>query len=445
MASPRPQAAPASVTRLRQRYHGVRAATIGLAAPLSPEDQLVQSMPDASPTKWHLAHTTWFFETFVLSRFVPGYRPVDERYAYLFNSYYEAVGPRQPRPQRGALTRPSLEEVRAYRDLIDERMATFIDEGPDSGDALDRIELGLQHEQQHQELILTDIQHALWSNPMRPAYVPDAGGSADSFRNELRAPPPIRSGTDDRKEKQAAPWTVHPGGLIEIGFAGKGFSFDNERPRHRVHLEPFLLARGPVTAGDYLHFVDDGGYRRPDLWLSDGWAAVQAHGWTAPLYWEERSGAWSEFTLRGTRLLDLDAPVSHVSFFEADAYARWAGARLPTEAEWETVAAAAETNGHFVESGSLVPRPSVVGSAGAPAQMFGDVWEWTGSAYLPYPRFRPLEGELGEYNGKFMSGQMVLRGGSCFTPRSHIRATYRNFFPPATRWQMSGIRLARWD
>jgi ergothioneine biosynthesis protein EgtB len=398
-------------------------------------------MPDASPTKWHLAHTTWFFETFVLSRFVPGYRPVDECYAYLFNSYYEAVGPRQPRPQRGALTRPSLAEVRAYRDAIDERMARFIDEGPDRGDAIDRIELGLQHEQQHQELILTDIHHALWSNPMRPAYVADAASAAHSFRNDLSARLSIRSGTGDRKEKQAAGWAVHPGGLVEIGFDGDGFSFDNERPRHRVYLEPFLLARKPVTAGDYLGFVDDGGYRRPELWLSDGWAAVQAHGWTAPLYWEERAGGWSEFTLRGTRLLDLDAPVSHVSYFEAEAYARWAGARLPTEAEWETVAAAREVEGHFVESGSLVPRPSVAGSAATPVQMFGDVWEWTGSAYLPYPRFRPLEGELGEYNGKFMSGQMVLRGGSCFTPRSHIRAAYRNFFPPTSHSRPNPARL----
>ena len=444
MASHRPEVAPARAAGLRERYCAVRTATTGLAAPLSPEDQLVQSMPDASPTKWHLAHTTWFFETFVLSRFVPGYRTVDERYAYLFNSYYEAVGPRQPRPQRGALTRPSLEEVRAYRDAIDERMTRFIDEGPDRA-IIDRIELGLQHEQQHQELILTDIQHALWSNPVRPAYDPGAAGSADnSFRNELSARPSIRSGTDERKETQAATWAVHHGGLAEIGFAGDGFSFDNERPRHRVYLEPFLLARSPVTAGDYLGFVRDGGYRRPDLWLSDGWAAVQAHGWTAPLYWEDRGGAWSEFTLRGTRPLDLDAPVSHVSYFEAEAFARWAGARLPTEAEWETLAATGPVNGHFVESGTLAPRPAIEPDDHRPAQMFGDVWEWTASAYLPYPRFRPLEGELGEYNGKFMSGQMVLRGGSCFTPRTHIRATYRNFFPPGTRWQMSGLRLARW-
>jgi ergothioneine biosynthesis protein EgtB len=420
MASPRPRVASPRAAHLRAKYEEVRRATAALAGPLSAEDQLVQSMPEASPTKWHLAHTTWFFETFVLSRFVPGYRPVDESYAYLFNSYYEAVGPRPPRPQRGALTRPAAEEVRAYREAIDSRMGEFFDRDPAVDDALDRIELGLHHEQQHQELILTDIQHALWSNPLRPTYAP----ARNSFRNELSPPLSIRSGTDDGKETLAGTWVPHAGGLVEIGFAGDTFSFDNERPRHRAYLEPFLIARQPVTTGDYLRFVADGGYRRPDLWLSDGWAAVQEHGWTAPLYWENREGAWSEFTLQGTRPLDLGAPVSHVSYFEAEAYARWADERLPTEAEWETAAA----------------RSAGVRFAGS-----GQVWEWTASAYLPYPRFRPLEGELGEYNGKFMSGQMVLRGGSCFTPRSHIRATYRNFFPPATRWQMSGLRLARWD
>jgi ergothioneine biosynthesis protein EgtB len=414
MSSPQPRVASPRALRLRARYGEVRGATAALGAPLSAEDQLVQSMPEASPTKWHLAHTTWFFETFVLSRFVPGYRPVDESYAYLFNSYYEAVGPRQPRPQRGVLARPSLEEVRAYRHAIDERMEAFLDGEPDTGDALDRIELGLNHEQQHQELILTDIHHALWSNPLRPTYADHA------FWNEWSTPPSIRSVTDHRHQTKDGSWVRHEGGLADIGFSGDAFAFDNERPRHRVYLEPFLISAQPVSAGDYLRFLEDGGYRRPDLWLSDGWAAVQEHGWSAPLYWEDRKGAWSEFTLHGTRPLDLDAPVSHVSYFEAEAYARWAGARLPTEAEWEAFATA------------------------GPAPMSGDVWEWTASAYLPYPRFRPLEGELGEYNGKFMSGQMVLRGGSCLTPRSHIRATYRNFFPPATRWQMSGLRLARW-
>jgi ergothioneine biosynthesis protein EgtB len=429
MASHRTEVAPPPAAGLRARYPAVRTATMGLAARLSAEDQLVQSMPDASPTKWHLAHTTWFFETFVLSRFVPGYRAVDERYAYLFNSYYEAVGPRPPRPRRGAMTRPSLDEVHAYRDTIDERMESFLHGQPESADVLDRIELGLQHEQQHQELILTDIHHALWSNPLRPAYGP--GASAPDTGVVIAAP--------------ALEWTPHPGGLVEIGHAGSAFAFDNERPRHRTFLEPFRLARRAVTAGEYLQFVEDGAYRRPELWLSDGWAAVQAHGWTAPHYWDRGPDGWTEFTLAGTEPLRLDAPVSHVSYYEAEAFARWAGARLPAEVEWETLAAAVPIAGNFAESGALAPRPASEVTAGAPAQMFGDVWEWTASAYLPFPRFRPLDGELGEYNGKFMSGQMVLRGGSCFTPRSHIRATYRNFFPPGARWQMSGLRLARWD
>jgi ergothioneine biosynthesis protein EgtB len=428
MSSHRLEVAPARATALRERYREVRAATAFLAAPLSPEDQLVQSMPDASPTKWHLAHTTWFFETFVLSQAQPGYRPVDARYAYLFNSYYEAVGPRQPRPRRGALTRPSLDEVRAYRDAIDERMDALLARAPEDGDLLDRIELGLQHEQQHQELILTDIHHALWSNPLRPAYRPRSRP-----RDGAAAAVP------------ALEWTSHPGGLVEIGHEGPEFAFDNERPRHRTFLEPFRLARRAVTAGDYLRFVEDGAYRRPDLWLSDGWAAVQEHGWAAPQYWELGSDGWSEFTLDGTQPIRLDAPVAHVSYYEAEAFARWAGARLPTEAEWETVAAGCPVAGNFLESGALAPRQADGDAAGPPAQMFGDVWEWTASAYLPYPRFRPLEGALGEYNGKFMSGQMVLRGGSCFTPRSHIRVSYRNFFPPGARWQMSGIRLARWN
>jgi len=427
MASRLPEVAPTAT--LRERYEAVRAATMGLAAPLSPEDQLVQSMPDASPTKWHLAHTTWFFETFVLSRFVPGYRAVDDGYAYLFNSYYEALGPRQPRPRRGALSRPSLEEVLGYRETIDERMDALLDESPEGEEVLARIELGLQHEQQHQELILTDIHHALWSNPLRPAY-----------RAGLRRPR-----ADAAASAPAERWTSHSGGLVEIGHEGAAFSFDNERPRHRTFLEPFQLARRSVTAGEFLRFIEDGGYRRPDPWLSDGWAAIQEHGWTAPLYWGRDANGWSEFTLAGTQPLDLDAPVSHVSYYEAEAFARWAGARLPTEAEWEALAAACPLDGNFVESGTLAPQPARVAAGTTPSQMCGDVWEWTASAYLPYPRFRPLEGELGEYNGKFMSGQMVLRGGSCFTPLSHIRATYRNFFPPGARWQMSGIRLARWD
>jgi ergothioneine biosynthesis protein EgtB len=427
----RPHAPPTErAALLRVRYAEVRATTAGLAAPLSAEDQLVQSMADASPTKWHLAHTTWFFETFVLGRFVARYRPVDPAYAYLFNSYYEAVGPRQPRPRRGVLSRPALEEVRAYRETIDDRMDAFLEALPaEHGDALDRIELGLNHEQQHQELILTDIQHALWSNPLRPAYAAAAA--------------PDRAGQGTLAD---AEWLHHPGGVVEIGFDGTGFAFDNERARHRVFLEPFLLASRPVTSGEYLRFVEDGGYRRPELWLSDGWATVQEQGWTGPLYWEGEDAGRSEFTMAGRRPLDLEAPVSHVSYYEADAFARWAGARLPLEAEWEAFAAGAPPAGNLLDTGALAPRAAAASRGPATAvQMFGDVWEWTGSAYLAYPRFAPLEGELGEYNGKFMSGQMVLRGGSCFTPRSHIRATYRNFFPPAARWQMSGLRLARWD
>jgi ergothioneine biosynthesis protein EgtB len=408
------------------RYRSVRAATVRLASPLAPEDQLVQSMPDASPTKWHLAHTTWFFETFVLARFQAGFRPVDERYRFLFNSYYEALGERQPRPERGAITRPSLDEVGAYRERVDDAMADLLDaRAAGEADLAFRTELGLQHEQQHQELILTDIHHALWRNPLRPVYLEETGTAA-------------RPAADGE-----AGWIEHPGGLAEIGHQGAGFAFDNEGSRHRVHLEPFAIARHPVTSGEFRAFVEAGGYRQPDLWLSEGWAAVVAEGWVAPLYWERDGSGWREFTLRGLRPLDLDVPVSHVSYYEADAYARWAGARLPTEAEWEVTACGRPVEGNFVESGRLRPAPAASTHDG-PRQMFGDVWEWTASAYLPYPRFRPFPAELGEYNGKFMVNQMVLRGGSCLTPVAHIRSTYRNFFPPATRWQMSGLRLARW-
>ena len=426
MARPRAETvAGRRVLSLPERYASVRAATLALAAPLTREDQVVQSMPDASPTKWHLAHTTWFFEAFVLGRFAPSYRVVDPRYAYLFNSYYEAVGPRQPRPRRGLLTRPSLEDVHAYRASVDHAMDALLDGSVElPREALDRTELGLNHEQQHQELILTDIHHALWSNPLRPAY--DAAGP--------RPRPAVGEG-----------WLRHAGGLVEIGYDGAGFGFDNETPRHRVHLEPFALARRAVTSGEYLRFVEDGGYRRAELWLSEGWAAVQEQGWTAPLYWERADGQWSEFTLAGPQRLDPDAPVSHVSYYEADAYARWAGARLPTEAEWEVVAAEHAIEGNLLDDGTDPVGATDGARSGGAAQLYGDVWEWTASAYLPYPRFRPLEGALGEYNGKFMIGQMVLRGGSCLTPRSHIRPSYRNFFPPGTRWQMSGLRLARWD
>jgi ergothioneine biosynthesis protein EgtB len=401
------------------RYARAREQTMALAAPLSAEDAMVQSMPDASPTKWHLAHSTWFFEEFVLARFDPAHRWRDERWRVLFNSYYEGVGPRHARPARGMLSRPSLDEVRAWRTIVDERMLALLAQADQ--DMLAVTLLGVHHEEQHQELILTDAKHALWHNPLRPAYA---------------EPGPPSSATT-----AVAPlaWIAFDEAMVDVGHDGTTFGFDNETPLHRTFVDAFALASRLVTNAEYVAFVEDGGYDRSPLWLSDGWGAVQSGGWRAPLYWEREGGDWRTFGLRGLRALDPHAPVCHVSFYEADAYARWAGARLPTEHEWERVASHRPVDGNFVESGLLAPAPAP--APGQP-QLFGDVWEWTGSAYLPYPRFRPLAGALGEYNGKFMSGQMVLRGGSCFTPRAHIRATYRNFFPPATRWQMSGVRLA---
>jgi len=405
---------------LADAYRDVRAATEALCAPLSPEDCAVQSMQDASPVKWHLAHTSWFFETLVLEG-LPGYAAFDPAFRVLFNSYYQSVGEQHPRPERGVLSRPSLDRVLAYRRHVDVAVLRLLDAGAPST-ALDVVELGLHHEQQHQELVLTDLKHAFSRNPLRPAYrerAPEAPGRA-----------------------QPARWIVFDAGLREIGHAGQGFSFDNERPRHRVFVEAFELASRPVTNAEYLDFVRDRGYARPELWLSDGYAACGSRGWRAPLYWEERDGAWSIFTLGGMAPLRPDEPVCHVSHYEADAFARWAGARLPTEAEWECAGEAAPLAGGFVESGRLHPAPSPACER-APSSLFGDVWEWTASAYAPYPGFRPLGGSLGEYNGKFMSGQLVLRGGSCATPRGHIRPSYRNFFPPDARWQFSGIRLAR--
>jgi ergothioneine biosynthesis protein EgtB len=393
-----------------QRYRAVRARAVELAAPLSAEDQLVQSMPDASPTKWHLAHTSWFFETFVLAPRVADYRALDGRYAFLFNSYYETVGAHVARPARGLLSRPSLPEVHAYRRHVDDAMARLLEAG--GGDAV--CELGLHHEQQHQELILTDIKHALGTSPMRPAYAPDAPGAGE-------APGAIR-------------WRLFDEGLVWIGAErGGGFAFDNEGPRHRAYLRAFALAERPVTCGEYLQFMRDGGYERPELWLSDGWMRCREDGWRAPLYWEDRGDEWVCYTLAGMRAVDAREAVAHVSYYEADAFARWAGARLPTEEEWERAAQDAPVDGRF---GALHPGPARTG-------MFGDVWQWTQSAYAAYPGYRPPAGALGEYNGKFMCSQMVLRGGSCFTPEGHVRATYRNFFPPEARWQASGIRLAR--
>jgi ergothioneine biosynthesis protein EgtB len=398
----------------------VRRASEALAAPLSPEDQQVQSMPDASPVKWHLAHTTWFFENFLLAPHEPGFAPFHPRFGYLFNSYYEAVGARHPRPQRGLLTRPSLEEVAEWRANVDRRVLSLLS-SPLPAAALDVLELGLHHEQQHQELLLTDVKHLLSLNPLRPAYRADAAAPC-------RAPaPPLR-------------WLDHPGGLVEVGHAGPGFAFDNEGPRHRAWLEPFLLASRLVTCGEYLAFMDDGGYRRAELWLSAGWAAVQEQGWQAPLYWERDRAGWSVFTLGGLRAVDLSEPVCHVSYLEADAYARWAGARLPSEVEWEVAAASAPADG--TTAGNERFHPAAAGSARL-AQTAGDAWQWTRSAYLPYPGYTAAPGALGEYNGKFMAGQLVLRGASCATPAGHSRPTYRNFFYPPDRWQFSGIRLAR--
>jgi ergothioneine biosynthesis protein EgtB len=384
------------IPSLAQAYAEVRAHTDALARPLSAEDCLLQSMPDASPVKWHLAHTSWFFETVILTS-RPGYRPFDPRFAYLFNSYYEALGPRHPRPRRGLLARPSLEEVYAYRAHVDQAMAEVC-----ADDALqDLILLGLHHEQQHQELILTDIKHAFFSNPLLPAY--------RSSAIELRAAEP-------------RDWVSIPGGVSLIGHDGSSFAFDNESPRHQVLLQPFRIASRPVSNGEYLAFIADGGYRRPEFWLSDGWAKVQEEHWDAPLYWlKDDDGSERVFTLSGVQPLDPNAPVEHVSFYEAAAYATWAGARLPTEFEWE-VAATADTC--------------------KPLFAHGEVWEWTRSSYDPYPGFKAFAGVAAEYNGKFMIGQMVLRGGSSSSPPGHIRATYRNFFPPHARWQFSGIRLA---
>jgi ergothioneine biosynthesis protein EgtB len=432
----------------------VRGRTEALAAPLGPEDQVVQSMPDCSPTKWHRAHTTWFFEEFVLGPHVSGYEVVDPDHRYLFNSYYESVGARQPRPRRGMITRPTVEEVGRYRRAVDESVLRLLDrlsDRPDPG-ASALIELGLHHEEQHQELLLMDAKHLLFQNPLRPAYRQDAPPDPVGVDLTSGAVPVVR----------ADGWLRHPGGPVEVGVPTQGaedrpgFAYDNESPRHTVHLEPFALSDRLVTNGEWLAFMDDGGYRRPELWLSDGWAVVQDQGWDAPLYWFDDAASGSDtasgssatlFTLAGPQPVRAADPVVHVSYYEADAFARWAGHRLPTEAEWEAVA-----REHAADTGPLqldaAPHPRAPGTrphtvTGAdPLQFVGAVWQWTASAYLPYPGFRTAPGAVGEYNGKFMVNQHVLRGGSCATPPGHDRPSYRNFFPPAARWQFGGLRLA---
>jgi ergothioneine biosynthesis protein EgtB len=397
MTSSLGQLARSANASLPERYRRIRAASEALAAPLSPEDCQAQSMPDASPTKWHLAHSSWFFETFLLARHVEGYRHFDPAFGMLFNSYYVAVGERHPRPERGLLSRPRLDEVIAYRRHVDAAMERLLEGDDTRWSGL--IELGLHHEQQHQELILTDIKHALSRNPLEPVYAegaePDPGPGADA-------------------------WHDHGGGLTMIGDAGRGFAFDNEAPRHRLWVGSYRIANRLATAGEYAQFIADGGYRRPELWLSDGWEMVESEGWIAPLYWQSEGDGWSRFTLSGRRAVTANEPVVHVSYYEADAFARWAGKRLPTEAEWEVAATAA----------AGLDQADVL------------AWQWTSSPYTPYPGFHPSAGAVGEYNGKFMVNQMVLRGGSFATPLGHARPTYRNFFPPQARWQFAGIRLA---
>ena len=406
---------------LLARYHHVRRTTERLCAPLSPEDQVVQAMPDVSPTKWHQAHVSWFFDTFLLEPHLPGYGPLHPAYRVLFNSYYNGVGPQFSRPDRGHLSRPTVAEVQAYRAWVDRGMTALLERVAEERVAAlaPLLELGLNHEQQHQELILTDIKYNLGVNPLHPAYhaVTPPRGAAPTPRG----------------------WHRHAGGLQPIGHDGAGFAFDNEWPRHTVYLHPFHIADRLVTNGEYLEFIDAGGYRTAPLWLSEGWRTVQERGWQAPLYWERHDGAWWTQTLSGFLPLDPHGPLTHVSYFEADAYARWHNLRLPTEQEWEHAAAGEPLRGNFQEGGIFHPVPLPAAGGG---QVFGDVWEWTQSAYTPYPGYRTAPGAVGEYNGKFMVNQMVLRGGSCVTPQSHMRVSYRNFFPPDARWQFSGIRLA---
>jgi ergothioneine biosynthesis protein EgtB len=406
------------------RYRLVRGLSEKLCQTLKAEDCVVQTMPEVSPTKWHLAHTNWFFETFILREALPDYKPIHPQYAYLFNSYYNAAGKMHCRPKRGLISRPTFQETLEYRRQVDDLMGALLEEAALVEKFAPRIVLGLHHEQQHQELMLTDIKHVFSENPLRPVF-------RERSRAASRPAPPMS-------------WPIFPAGVYEVGYRGSGFHFDNEGPHHRQFVESFQMAPRLVTNGDYLEFIEDGGYRRPEFWLSLGWFTVNEQHWEAPLYWGKSDGSWSVFTLAGMRELDKNEPVCHVSYFEADAFARWAGARLPTEFEWEVASANLPYSGTFVDEENFHPKPLDQLTAGQPlAQMFGDVWEWTSSSYSPYPGYAPAAGALGEYNGKFMCNQYVLRGGSCATSQSHIRKTYRNFFPPNARWQFMGIRLAK--
>ena len=410
---------------LLARYRVTRARTEALAAPLSPEDQTVQSMPDVSPTKWHRAHTSWFFENFLLAPHAARYRAIDPLYGYLFNSYYEGAGTRHPRPERGLLSRPGIAEIAHYRAHVDEAMEDLIANAGDEAwrEIAPLLELGINHEEQHQELILMDIKHVLALNPLETAYGPARAVAQGKVR-------PLD-------------YAVFQGGLHEIGYGGNGFAFDNETPRHKVWLEPFALGTRLVTCGEYLSFIEDGGYREPKWWLSEGWTTVQREAWDAPLYWRRDARSWTLFTLAGRRAIAPTEPVCHVSYYEADAFARWSGKRLPTEAEWEAAAVGAEVamTGNLMDRGAFHPE-AAANKGGSLQQMIGDVWEWTASPYVAYPGFHPLAGVIGEYNGKFMANQMVLRGGAAVTPAGHVRLSYRNFFPPGSRWAFGGIRLA---
>jgi ergothioneine biosynthesis protein EgtB len=427
------------------RFHAARRRTLALCEPLTAEDMMVQSTPEASPAKWHLAHTAWFFESFVLGPFLPGYQLFNPDFPWLFNSYYQSFASFPEKRLRASFSRPGLDGILRYRRHVDEAIEQLLERNPEP-EALKRIELGVNHEEQHQELLLTDILNAFFTNPLRPPYLgaPEITG-AGAPEPALSLPKGLAFETWENSQPGPLGFQQFPGGLHQIGHNGQGFSFDNELPRHQVWLETYSLASRLVTCGEFAAFIADGGYRRHELWLSAGWDAARSRGWQAPLYWTSENGDWSIFTLRGEQPLArmAAAPVSHVSYFEADAYARWAGRRLATEFEWEAAAESQPIAGNLLDAGWLLPAPAPESSPNQPlAQLFGDCWEWTASAYLGYPGFKPLAGSLGEYNGKFMSGQMVLRGGSCVTPAAHIRSSYRNFFVPETRWQFSGIRLA---